>query len=107
MVPDEYPGFLSRWSRVSLRAKGVAALSVPMLALFAALYAIPWTESAAGRADLAAAAAYDTRAELLRYHIFLLDAGSAVSDQLVGRRPGAPAFQAAIASLQRSEIRLG
>ena len=31
---------LSRWCRVSLRAKGVAVLAVPMAALFAVLFAI-------------------------------------------------------------------
>ncbi|MGD0498566.1 MAG: ATP-binding protein [Bryobacteraceae bacterium] len=85
MVSDpqnDSPGLFARWSRVSLRAKGVAALSVPMAALFAALFSIYWVENQNREADLVAVRAYDTRADLLQLQVFLLDADVAMSRYL-------------------------
>jgi len=76
------PGILARWSRVSLRAKGVAAMAVPMAALFVALFSIYVVENEAGQADQIVVGAYETRAELLQFHIDLLDADSAVDGYL-------------------------
>ena len=76
------PGILARWSRVSLRAKGVAALAVPMAALFVALFSIFLVENEARQADQIVVDAYETRAELLQFHIDLLDADSAVDGYL-------------------------
>lgn len=78
--PDR--GALARWSRVSLRAKGVATLSVPLAALFAALFSIYWMESDARDAGQMVVNAYDTRAELQQLHISLLDAETAVGGYL-------------------------
>jgi len=103
MAPQQHPGFLARWSRMSLRARGVAALSVPMAALFAALFSIYWAESAAAQADLVVAHAYNTRAELLQFHIFLLDADSSVGDYLAaGQSRYMTAFGSARSSLEQS-----
>src|SRR5690242_9897724 len=74
--------FRSRWSRLSLRAKGVAVLVAPMAALFIALISIYGVEVAARDAELQVARAYDTRAELLQLHVSVLDAQSAVSGYL-------------------------
>jgi signal transduction histidine kinase len=54
-------GILARWSGVSLRAQGIAALAVPM----AALFSISRAENEVAYTDLIAVNAYDTRAELL------------------------------------------
>ena len=76
------PRILARWSRVSLRAKGVAALAVPMAALFVALFSIYLVENEARLADQIVVGAYETQAELLQFHVDLLDAGSAVDGYL-------------------------
>src|ERR1035441_150416 len=54
----------NRWWRVSLRAKGVAVLTVPMAALFAALFAIYWVEGDVRLADQTVVGAYTMRAGL-------------------------------------------
>jgi PAS domain S-box-containing protein len=99
MAEHPQPGrqsLLSHWSRVSLRAKGVAALLVPLTALFAALFSIYWVESAARDADSTVVRAYEARSALLRFHISLLDANSAVSSYLAGgEAPRLAAFEAA------------
>ena len=63
------PGVVAQWARVSLRAKGVAALAVPMAALFAALFSIYFAETEAARGDATVADAYETRAVLLQFQI--------------------------------------
>jgi len=73
-------GTQTRLPRLSLRAKGVASLAIPLIALFTALFAIYSIEGEAYKADREAAHANDTRAELLQLRIFLLDAQTAVSD---------------------------
>ena len=78
----ESRGILSLLPRLSLRAKGVAALAVPMAALFAALFGIYWAEQAAHLADQATVRAHDTQIELLQLRIIMLDTGSAISDYL-------------------------
>jgi PAS domain S-box-containing protein len=52
--------------RLSLRAKAMVVLSVPMAALFAGLYILYWAESAAYDADRTIERAYDRRIELMR-----------------------------------------
>jgi PAS domain S-box-containing protein len=78
----EMTGLIIRWRRLSLRTKGMVALTVPMLALFSALIAICWVEKAAQVADLISANAYDTRAALLQLHVFLLDADASATAYL-------------------------
>ena len=68
--------------RVSLRAKGVAVLAVPMAALFAALFSIYWVEGDVQDADQTVVRAYTLRAELVELRSSLLDAHTAVSGYL-------------------------
>ncbi len=80
---DGKPGdFATRWWRVSLRAKGVAVLAVPIAALFAALFSIYWVEGDVQDADLTAVRAYTLRAELVGLRSSLLDAHTAISGYL-------------------------
>ena len=72
----------TRWWRVSLRAKGVAVLAVPMAALFAALFSIYWVEGDVRDADQTVVRAYAMRAELAELRSSLLDAETAVSGYL-------------------------
>ena len=66
-----------RW-RVSLRARGVAVLVVPMAALFAALFSIYWVEGDVRQADQNVVRAYMMRGELVELRSSLLDAQTAV-----------------------------
>lgn len=70
-----------RW-RVSLRARGVAVLFVPMAALFAALFSIHWVEGGVRVADQTVVRAYAIRGELVDLRSSLLDAQTAVSGYL-------------------------
>ena len=72
----------NRWWRVSLRAKGVAVLAVPMAALFAALFSIYWVEGDVRLADQTVVSAYTMRAGLTELNSSLLDAQGAVSTYL-------------------------
>ena len=73
---------LSRWWRVSLRAKGVAVLAVPMAALFVALFTISWVEGDVGGADATVVRAYHLSGDLVDLRSSLLDAQTAVSGYL-------------------------
>ncbi|MCX6629744.1 MAG: CHASE3 domain-containing protein [Candidatus Solibacter sp.] len=81
--PDGNPrDVLTPWRRVSLRAKGVAVLAVPMAALFAALFSIYWVELDVGDADRTVVRAYAMRGELVELRSSLVDAQAAVSGYL-------------------------
>src|ERR1039457_5693447 len=93
----------ARWSRLSLRAKGVAGLSVPMAALFIAMVSIYWYEGNAPDADLTVMRAYETRSEILQFQAFLLDAETAVSGYLAtGDSRRLSSYQAARSSTEQS-----
>src|ERR1017187_1076278 len=82
-APNGNPrGALSHWWRVSLRAKGVAVLAVPMAALFVALFTISWVEGDVGEADAMVVRAYQMRGDLVDLRSSLLDAQTAVSGYL-------------------------
>src|ERR1022692_2484356 len=82
-APNGNPrGALSHWWRVSLRAKGVAVLAVPMAALFVALFTISWVEGDVGEADATVVRAYQMRGDLVDLRSSLLDAQTAVSGYL-------------------------
>jgi len=110
MSPEESRdtrGVLARWSRLSLRARGVAVLAVPMAALFSALFAIYWMEGDALEADRTVVRAYETRAGLLELHISLLEGETAVSQYLVtGTGAYLPGYEAARAAADQSLERL-
>lgn len=98
---------LGRRSRLSLRVKGVAALSVPMAALFAALFAIIWAETAAQRADVVVVQAYDTRAALLQLRIYLADADASVSRYLATSGSGSlPSLETSRSSAEATLARI-
>src|SRR5450759_1590606 len=79
VAPDgNPPSVLSRWWRVSLRAKGVAVLAVPMAALFVALFTISWVEGDVGEADATVVRAYHMRGDLVDLRSSLLDTQTAV-----------------------------
>src|ERR1035438_7672041 len=78
-APNGNPrGALSHWWRVSLRAKGVAVLAVPMAALFVALFTISWVEGDVGEADATVVRAYQMRGDLVDLRSSLLDTQTAV-----------------------------
>lgn len=77
--PRESP---PRWWRVSLRAKGVAVLAVPLGALFAVLFSIYWVEGDVRQTEQSVDSAYSMRASLMELHSSLLDAQTAVSGYL-------------------------
>ena len=68
--------------RVSLRARGVAVLFVPMAALFAALFSIYWVEADVRVADQTVVRTYLLRGELVDLRSSLLDAQTAISGYL-------------------------
>ena len=89
----------NRWWRVSLRAKGVAVLAVPMAALFAALFSIYWVEGDVRLADQTVVSAYTMRGGLTELNSGLLDAQTAVSTYLT---TGEPRFLAVFDSSRRA-----
>src|ERR1035441_4436593 len=102
---------LNRWLRVSLRAKGVAVLAVPMAALFVALFAISRVESEVGEADATVLRAYHMRGDLVDLRSSLLDAQTAVSGYLAtGEKRFLAAYrtsaQATGDTLSRTAIRM-
>jgi PAS domain S-box-containing protein len=72
--------------RLSLRAKGVAALTVPLLALFAALVSVFFVENQTRDSDILVARAYDTRRDLLELQVRLLEAESAMGSYLAAHQ---------------------
>src|SRR5512133_3471424 len=72
----------ARWWRVSLRAKGVAVLAVPMAALFAALFSIYWMDGRVREADQTVGRAYAMRAALMDLRGSLLDAHTTMAAYL-------------------------
>src|SRR4051812_43815891 len=103
MSPEPKAGRSLRFPALSLRSKGVAALAVPMAALFVALFSIYMMEKNASQSALEMVQAYETRKELLQTDIGLLDAVSAISAYLVSADAGQLAkYDAARARVQES-----
>jgi PAS domain S-box-containing protein len=105
-------GVLSRWWRVSLRAKGVAVLAVPMAALFAALFTISWVEGEVGEADATVVRAYHMRGDLVDLRSSLLDAQTAVSGYLAtGEKRFLTIYHASVQAvgetLSRTAVQMG
>ena len=78
---------LRNWWRVSLRAKGVAVLVVPMAALFAVLVSIRWVEGDVRETDTKIDRAYLMRSQLVELHSSLLDAEEALNGYLTAGQP--------------------
>src|SRR5579871_194787 len=76
---SEPESILARWSRLSLRAKGVAVISVPLAALFISLMSIYVVEGVARDAERTIVRVYSTRDNLRQFHLALLNAGMAVT----------------------------
>jgi PAS domain S-box-containing protein len=77
--PDSMRELKFRAPRLSLRAKGVAALFVPMVALLAALFAIYRTELGTQRSDVEAMRCYSVQSNLVQLQSYLLDADADMS----------------------------
>ena len=93
--------------RLSLRAKGVAGLVVPLTALFAALFAIYWAEGRFLETDIAAVRAWDARTELPLIQVRLLEVENAVTGYAATGDPALlAAFESARAATDRSLERL-
>src|ERR1035438_4264181 len=108
-APDGNPrGVLSRWWRVSLRAKGVAVLAVPMAALFVALFTISWVEGDGGEADAMVVRAYQMRGDLVDLRSSLLDAQTAVSGYLAtGEERFLSIYHASVQAIGETMARTG
>jgi PAS domain S-box-containing protein len=101
-------GVLNRWWRVSLRAKGVAVLAVPMAALFVALFTISWVEGDVGEADATVVRAYHMRGDLVDLRSSLLDAQTAVSGYLAtGEKRFLNIYHASVQSIGETLSRTG
>ena len=109
IAPDGKPrGVLSHWWRVSLRAKGVAVLAVPMAALFVALFTISWVETDVGEADAMVVRAYHMRGDLVDLRSSLLDAQTAVSGYLAtGEKRFLGIYHAALQQIGETLSRTG
>ncbi len=97
--PSDTSNIFTRWSRVSLRAQGVAVLAFPMAVLFATLFSIFWAEGDVHSADAVVGQAYDTRDEIMQLHTSLLDAETAESGY---QATGQDRFRAASDAAQSS-----
>ena len=106
MTPErkvEPPGNLARWSRLSLRAKGVAALAVPLTALFVALFAVYSIEDQVRGLDLVDMRATETRAQYGQLRTSVADAEAAAGAfSITGERRLQAAYDAARAAAERS-----
>jgi len=83
-------------ARLSLRAKGVAVLTVPLAVLVLVLLAIYRVEVAARDAEALIARAYDARTSLVRLDMHLTEAGSAVSAYLATGDPNQLSIHAGV-----------
>lgn len=100
-------GLVARWSRLSLRAKGVVVLVLPLSALMIAIFAMYSAARTGAQNDRAMDSAYDARAELLHIVNVLLDAHAAATTYVANRDSAAAAqVDAAGASVDRSIARL-
>jgi PAS domain S-box-containing protein len=100
-------GLLARWSRLSLRAKGVVVLALPLAALFVALFAIHQVEGDVGAADERVVHFYETRAQLAQVHSSLGAAEAAVGGYMASGEQQFPAmFDDARATINKSLARL-
>ncbi|HXB73097.1 MAG TPA: ATP-binding protein [Candidatus Acidoferrales bacterium] len=86
--------------RVSLRAQGVAAMVVPLAALFVALFSIYRAQGEIGDAEQTVERAYETRAELALLRSSLRDA------EVAQRAHLRPAFEAARGAVEEALGRL-
>ena len=99
-------GVLSHWWRVSLRAKGVAVLSIPMAALFVALFSISWVETDVGEADDTVVRAYHMRGDLVDLRSSLLDAQTAVLGYLAtGEKPFLTLYETSRQAIDQALLR--
>jgi PAS domain S-box-containing protein len=105
--PKSDSAYVAQWSRLSLRAKGVAALAVPLVALFIVMLSIYRFEGSAPDADQMMMRITDARVETLQFQLLLRNAESAVSGYLAtGDSSRLSSFQAARQSAEQSLARL-
>jgi PAS domain S-box-containing protein len=68
---------LAHWTRVSLRAQGVAVLTFPIAALFVALFSVYWADGEGRYAEAVVDHSYDVRVAVLRLRGALADGENA------------------------------
>jgi len=99
MTPDQSGGkknVLARWSRLSLRSKGVAVLTIPLLALVVAQFAIYQVEGDATLVDQRVVRFHDIRSGLSLLRISLIGAEAAAGGYAAtGDRQSAATFDQA------------
>ncbi|HXA51576.1 MAG TPA: ATP-binding protein [Candidatus Acidoferrum sp.] len=102
-APEDRP---QRW-RVSLRSKGVAALAVPIVALFGALFAVYWLDADLQAADQMVVRTYEMRASLVDLHGALFSAQAAIAHlNVTGEKVFVTAFDAARRRTGEAQSRL-
>jgi len=86
----------ARWTRLSLRSKGVVVLTIPLSALVIAIFAIYGVEGDVASVDRGIVRFYDSRAALSQLRVSLSGAlADANAYQTTGERPYAAAFDQA------------
>jgi PAS domain S-box-containing protein len=96
-----------RWTRLSLRSKGVVVLTIPLSALVIATLAIYRVEGDVASVDRSVVRFYDSRAELSQLRISLSGALAAASGyETTGERPYGVAFDQARQTAEQSLNRL-
>jgi len=96
-------GLLARWSRLSLRSKGVSVLTLPLAAFFVALFSIQRVEGDVAGADERVVRFYETRSQLAQLRSSLAAAEAAVGGYVASGEPQFPAmFDEARAAVNKS-----
>jgi PAS domain S-box-containing protein len=110
MTPDrdgEKKSVMARWTRLSLRSKGVAVLTIPLSALVLAQFAIYRVEGDVASVDQRVERFYDTRSALSQLRISLSGAQAAAGGYVAtGERQFAAMFDQARESVNQSLNRL-
>jgi PAS domain S-box-containing protein len=97
----------SRWTRLSLRSKGVVVLTIPLAALIVAQFAIYQVEGYVASVDRQVVRSYDARATLSQLRLSLSDAQASASAYLsTGERQYAAVFDQSRDAVHQSLSRL-
>ena len=105
--PDRSRDFKTQWWRVSLRARGVAILAIPMAALFAVLFSIYWVEGDVRDADQSVVRAYTIRSGLAELRSSLLEARTAITGYMAtGEKRFLTLFDASRQTVEQALFRI-
>jgi PAS domain S-box-containing protein len=96
-------GIVSRWSRLSLRSKGVTVLTLPLAAFFVAIYSVHQVEGDVAGADERVVRFYETRSQLAQLGSSLVAAEAAAGGYMASGEQQFPAmFDEARATIDKS-----